>query len=118
MYRFGASGLLTGVIERYAIQQKQQTLHRDLRTTIFIAPPKSFGVGPCPCGETGLEWSRFQGMVWCPTCQADEVPLAAGALADPRQLLKGATEGRFCLDRRIVADGRVQVFDFTTGRWK
>ncbi len=53
------------------------------RKWVYVQPPKDYEMGPCPCGNFDLQWSEFQGHLWCEKCQKDFIPENAGIFDGP-----------------------------------
>jgi len=50
------------------------------RTYIYAAPPKTYGMGGCKCGNQETAWSENIGQLWCEQCQRDFIPEDIGYL--------------------------------------
>jgi hypothetical protein len=53
------------------------------RTWCYIQPPASYGIAPCPCGNSETQWSEFKDHLWCDKCEKDFIPEHHGVFDGP-----------------------------------
>ncbi len=86
------------------------------RTWSYLQPPAAYGLPPCECGNTEVQWSEYVGHLWCEKCQKDFVPAHGGIFDGPIPAQAAATMGvRF--DRVLIATGQIERFDGESGRY-
>jgi hypothetical protein len=54
------------------------------RTHVYVQRPKQFEISGCQeCGNEDPDWSEYNGMLWCATCQKDFTPEHEGVFGGP-----------------------------------
>lgn len=87
------------------------------REWCYVLQPKQFGMGPCDvCGNSELQWSEYEGRVWCETCQKDTVLKNNGVFDGPIAVNMCALFG-IVFDRVILATQQVEIFDLKKLDW-
>lgn len=84
------------------------------RTWCYALPPAAFEVAPCDCGNTAVQWSEYEGHLWCEKCQKDFVPAHAGVFDGPIPIKTAALLG-VTFDRIDLATQKLQKLDLETG---
>ena len=75
------------------------------REWIYVQPPMAYEVFCDICGNPYVEWSEYQGMVWCWRCLKDT--RGTGGVFDGPIPVNGSKMMGLCLDR----------IDLKTGQW-
>lgn len=87
------------------------------RTWSYLQPPAAYGLPPCECGNTEVQWSEYVGHLWCEKCQKDFVPAHGGIFDGPIPARLAALMG-VKFDRVILETGKIERFDAETGQYK
>ena len=46
-------------------------------------PPAAYGLPPCKCGNKNIQWSEYEGRLWCDRCELDFIPTHHGMFSTP-----------------------------------
>lgn len=86
------------------------------RTWVYVHKPATYEIHCDKCGGNNLEWSEWEGMVWCYDCEVDTksdggvfagpiAPMAMGILGISLDRIELATGRRL---RPLMKDGKVE----------
>ena len=74
------------------------------RTWVYILPPARYEITCDLCGKNNIEWSEWEGMIWCYDCQKDT--RGTGGLFDGPIPMGAMNILGLSLDRIDVATGQ------------
>ena len=86
------------------------------REWVYLMAPKDYEMAGCDCGNLDVQWSEWQGMLWCDRCQKDFVPADSGLFDGPIGVNLCALMG-ITFDRLNLATHAVERFDLETGKY-
>ena len=82
---------------------------------MYCQAPKCYEMAGCSCGNENTQWSEFENHLWCDQCKKDFVPEHQGIFDGPIPLHLIRMFGmRF--DRIIIATGKLEKFDYASGK--
>ena len=84
------------------------------REWIYVQPPMAYEVFCDICGNPYVEWSEYQGMVWCWRCLKD-TPGTGGVFDGPIAVNCARMLG-MCFDRIDLKTGQLLLFKTVNGK--
>jgi len=86
------------------------------RTWHYLAPPASFEMAACECGNHETQWSEFAKHLWCARCEKDFLPAHNGVFDGPIPTQLALMMG-MSFDRFNLTAGCVERFDPKTSTY-
>lgn len=81
------------------------------RTWVYVMQPSAYAISNCYLEHTGIQWSEFEGHLWCEQCQKDFMPRHNGVFEGPIPLetaeLLGMNFDRINLKTKEIEDFKV-----------
>jgi len=93
---------------------KQSELYK--RNWIYVQNPKVYGFHCDVCGESNIEWSEFEGHIFCKDCKIDTK--GTGSIFDGPIDVNAATMLGISFDRLDIQTNKLQKFNLKTKQYE